>query len=89
MMEKLLEEVVWEVKKLADIEAKWGPPTQVEQNSDGVIWHYYFYKNNVRMNKGFFNIGAKRESGWWLHSIIADKEGNIIKVSKYWNRSDH
>jgi hypothetical protein len=80
--------VAREVKKLADIEAKWGPPTQVEQNSDGIIWHYYFYKTNIRMSKGFFDIGAKRESGWWLHSIIADNEGNIIKVSKYWNRSD-
>ena len=40
------------MKKLADIEAKWGPPTQVEQNSDGIIWHYYFYKTNIRMSKG-------------------------------------
>ena len=40
------------------------------------------------MNNGFFDNGIKRESGWWLGSIIADKEGNIIKVSKYWEQSD-
>ena len=89
MIEKLLEEVAREVKKLADIEAKLGPPNQVEDTSDGVIWHYYFYKTNIKMSKGFFNISAKRESGFWLHSIIADKEGNIIKVNKYWNQFDH
>jgi hypothetical protein len=72
------------MKKLADIEAKWGPPAKVEQTSDGVIWHYYFYQANVRRNKGFFDVGIKRESGWWLDSIIADREGDIIKVNSYW-----
>jgi hypothetical protein len=80
---KLVKEVVREMKKLADIEAKWGSPAQIEQTGDGVIWYYYFYKTNVGMNNGFFDISIKRESEWWLGSIIADKEGNIIKVSKY------
>lgn len=72
-----------EVKKLADIEARWGPPAQIEQTSEGVIWYYYFYKTNAAMNNGFFDTVVKREAGWWLGSIIADREGNIIKVSKY------
>jgi hypothetical protein len=84
LSEKLVKKVASEVKKLADIEAQWGPPAQIDQTSDGVIWYYYFYKTNVGMNNGFNDIGIKRESGWWLGSIIADKEGNIIKVSKYW-----
>jgi hypothetical protein len=84
----LLKEVVREVKKLADIEAKWGLPTNVEQTSDGVIWYYYFYRTNVGMSNEFFDIGIKRESGWWLGSIIADREGNVIKVSKYWEQPD-
>jgi hypothetical protein len=69
----LLKGVVLEVNKLADIEAKWGPPAKVEQTSDGVIWYYNYYKP---------------ESGWWLGSIIADKEGNVIKVSTYWEQPD-
>jgi len=79
------------VKKLADIKAKWGPPAKVEKTSDGVIWYYYFYKTNVRRNKGFFDVGNKREAGWRLDSIIADKEGDIIKVNSYWvgNSSIH
>ena len=79
------------MKKLADIEAKWGSPASIEQTGDGVIWYYYFYKTNVEKNKGFFDVGIKRESGWWLSSIIANKEGDIIKVSTYWvgNSSIH
>ena len=71
--------------KLADIEATWGPPANIEQALDGVIWYYYSYKATVGINNG---IGFKRESGWWLGSIIADNEGNIIKVSKYWEQSN-
>lgn len=75
--------MVLELKKLADIETMWGPPSNIEQTGDGVIWYYYSYKTNVGMNNGFFDNGVKRESGWWLGSIIADTEGNIIKVSRY------
>ena len=76
------------VKKLADIEATWGSPSNIEQTSDGVIWYYYSYKANVEKNNGFLDSGIKRESRWWLGSIIADNEGNIIKVSKCWEQSN-
>jgi hypothetical protein len=83
-----LQKVVRAMKKLADIVARWGPPATIEQTSDGEIWYYCFYTTNVGVSNGFFVNGIKRESGWWLGSIIADKEGNIIKVSKYWEQSD-
>ena len=73
------------MKKLADIEATWGPPSNIEQTLDGVIWYYYSYKATVGMNNG---NGFKHESGWWLGSIIADNDGNIIKVSKNWEQSN-
>lgn len=73
-------------EKLADIEATWGPPAKIEQTGDGVIWYYYFYKTQkAGMNNG---IGIKRGPGWWLSSIIADNEGNIIKVSTHWEQSN-
>ena len=84
----MLKEVVYKVKKLADVEAKWGLPAKVEQTGDGVIWYYCFYRTNAEMGNEFVDIGIKRESGWWLGSIIADKEGNIIKVNKYWGQLD-
>jgi hypothetical protein len=80
--------VLFDVKKLADVEATWGPPANIEETIDGVIWYYYSYKTTVGMNKGFFNNGVKRESGWWLGSIIADIEGNIIKMGTYRQQSD-
>lgn len=73
------------VTKLADIEATWGSPSNIEQTIDGVIWYYYSYKTTVGMNNG---IGIKRGSGWWLGSILADNEGNIIKVSMCWEQSN-
>ena len=75
------------LKQLADIEAMWGLPANIERTGDGVIWYYYSYETTRGMNHGFFHNEIKRESGWWLGTIIADNEGNVIKVSRYWQKS--